>query len=830
VRFNLKDFQEWAVDELMSKLQTARYGASVKQPQAVVLSSPTGSGKTVIVTAMIERILRGHEGMPGDPHAVFLWLSDAPELNEQSKNNIEKSSDLIPTDRLVTIEHPFNFNRLAPGRVYFLNTQKLTATSLLTKSGDSQDRTIWEIIEETARAAPKSFYLIIDEAHRGMRDAHKAQAARTRAENVRLTIVQRFVKGEKSVGLSPIPLIVGISATPERFNAVLEGVGRARHPVSVEPEAVRKSGIIKDRIKLAVAEKGDQADWSMLADATRKWIRYSEEWAAYCAANAQTIVKPVLVVQVENGTDRIPTKTDLATCVKTIQDACGALPAPALAHCFEEDGDVPAGPIQLRKIDASKIQDDPDLRVVFFKTALTTGWDCPRAEVMMSFRKAVDSTMIAQLVGRMVRTPLAQRVDNEFLNSVSLALPHYNEAAVDAIVKKLQDAESASAAEVVKESEIETYRRDPNKADLFAALAKVPTYVVDRPRRIAESSRLVKLGRLLNRHTAIQGLGERTRRFVIDRLLEQRDRLRKDSEWAAQVEGKGKIHVKEFTVEYGEWKVGPEPESYLIPATDENVYALFERCAGILGEGLHESYANRTEFRGDINAARLELFCILQDNAALKRVQHGCEREFERLWREHKDEIDEMPPLMQAKFKELRRRGATIGEESMTPEENIETKKETPLWANHLYVNDRGKFGWNANSWERPVLEAEMARADFLGFLRNIPRKHWALCIPHGVEHHQPFYPDMLIFRRPKSKIVIDILEPHGDHYADHLSKAQGLARYAQNHGEGFGRIEMIRLAKGRLERLDMQDNKIRGKVLKATTAEQLKDLYAELG
>ena len=64
---------------------------------------------------------------------------------------------------------------------------------------------------------------------------------------------------------------------------------------------------------------------------------------------------------------------------------------------------------RLRKIDASKIQDDPDLRVVFFKTALTTGWDCPRAEVMMSFRKAVDGTMIAQLVGRVVRTPLSAR-------------------------------------------------------------------------------------------------------------------------------------------------------------------------------------------------------------------------------------------------------------------------------------------------------------------------------------------------------------------------------------------------------------------------------------
>ena len=52
MRFNLKDFQEWAVDELMNKLQTARYGASVKQPQAVVQgfqnSSTVRSGEFLI--------------------------------------------------------------------------------------------------------------------------------------------------------------------------------------------------------------------------------------------------------------------------------------------------------------------------------------------------------------------------------------------------------------------------------------------------------------------------------------------------------------------------------------------------------------------------------------------------------------------------------------------------------------------------------------------------------------------------------------------------------------------------------------------------------------
>jgi type III restriction enzyme len=831
VRFSLKDFQVTAADDLMAKLQTARDGAARKQPQAVVLSSPTGSGKTVIVIEMMERILRGHEGMAGDPNAIFLWLSDSPKLNEQSKNKIEEASDEIVADRLVPVDHPFNYERLVPGRVYFLNTQKLGASSLLVKAGDKQNWTIWQIVENTARAMPRSFYLIIDEAHRGMLDAGKSQAARTKAENNRLTIVQKFVKGDKAVGLSPVPLIVGISATPDRFYAVLRDSGRTQHPVTVEPEQVRGSGLIKDRIKLAVAEKGDQADWSMLAEAGRKWVSYGQEWASYCKDNHIPAIEPVLVVQVENGTDSLVTKTDLATCVNVLQKACGTFPSGALANCFENDGDFPAGAIHLLKIDLSRIQDDPDLRVVFFKTALTTGWDCPRAEVMMSFRKAVDDTLIAQLVGRMVRTPLARRVEtNEFLNSVSLSLPHYDEKAVDDIIKKLQDPAEGGAGEVVKEKEMALYRRAEDKADLFAALAKVPTYVVDRPRRICNSSRLIKLARLLTRNTAAQELQERARRFVIESLLEQRQRLAKDPEWVARVENLEKVPVKEFTIEYGEWKLGIEPVSYFIQATDENIYAWFQRCSGILGEGLHESYANRTEFRGDINTARLELVCILQDEKALKLVQQTCEREFDRLWREHKDDIEDLLPLIQEKFKELRRRGGSAAPESMTVVDAIEIRNETPHWEHHLFVSSKGKFGWNADSWEKPVLEREMERSGFSGFLRNMSRKPWALCIPYGSENDQALFPDLLVFHRRKGKVSIDILDPHGDHLADHLIKAQGLARYAKQHGEHFGRIEMIRLVKGKPERLDMQDEKIRGKVLKFTTVEQLKDLYEEFG
>ena len=60
----------------------------------------------------------------------------------------------------------------------------------------------------------------------------------------------------------------------------------------------------------------------------------------------------------------------------------------------------------------------PTIRVVLAKEAISTGWDCPRAEVLYSERPASDATHIAQVIGRMVRQPLAHRIaTDDALNS-----------------------------------------------------------------------------------------------------------------------------------------------------------------------------------------------------------------------------------------------------------------------------------------------------------------------------------------------------------------------------------------------------------------------------
>jgi type III restriction enzyme len=79
MKIPLFDFQEAALAELREKVLIARSHASANNPQAIAFSAPTGSGKTIMMTALFENILFGEAGFPAQSDAVLLWISDMPD-------------------------------------------------------------------------------------------------------------------------------------------------------------------------------------------------------------------------------------------------------------------------------------------------------------------------------------------------------------------------------------------------------------------------------------------------------------------------------------------------------------------------------------------------------------------------------------------------------------------------------------------------------------------------------------------------------------------------------------------------------------------------------
>jgi len=832
MNIELKGFQSTAVDELLKSVRRARRDAADGETQAIVLSSPTGSGKTVTITALMERIYEGDDAFPSDREAVFLWVSDSPELNSQSYDKILKQSSTFPKSRLVKVEAPFSQERFEAGKIYFLNTQKLGKDSLLTKTGDGRDYTIWQTIQNTANAKPASFYIILDEAHRGMSENKREREQAN-------SLVQRIIKGYPEVGLQPVKLIIGMSATPERFNRLIEGTGRTKREYLIDPEAVRNSGLLKDEILLSYPDEKQPSDWSLLEAAVRRWMDFNKGWGKYCTSqDIENIVKPVLVIQVEDGSGKTLSHTDLNQLVQIVERVTGRLPENAWAHSFQEDNDIEAGGQRIRKLDASKIEEDPFVQIVLFKMSLSTGWDCPRAEVMMSFRKANDHTSIAQLVGRMVRTPLARSVEGqEFLNTVSLYLPHYDRDGLKSILEKLKnpDADTGIGVTVTDENEYVALPRAWGKEELFDVLATLPTYRIDKQEKTSNVKRLIRLARQMTMFDDIDAEAlPNAKSLIVQVLDEELDRLRKNKDFIGNITANQEIEIREVAVQYGDWVEIPEGKKIKVKATPENIEDLFNQCGRILGEGLHMTFWKAKRDRQNPYRRQLELYGVLQEQETIVKLERVCGKALKDLFERRRISIGKLPSSKQEEYRRIfYRMQKEPAAESLVPSMDYPGRKTGTRLEKHLYTNDKGLFfeNFDASSWEDTILAEELKKAEVVGWLRNLPRKDWSLCIPYDEGGTiKPVYPDFIIFRKFKNKIVVDILDPHTSAFSDAVFKAKGLAAYAKAQGSKFGRIELINKVGGRFYRLDMNNEKIRGKVSALTDVVQLNRLFEEEG
>ena len=752
----------------------------------------------------------------------------------------------------MVVQNTFNAEAFTPGKVYFLNTQKLGRNSLLTRGHDAYEDaaargedtlpemrpdgrtfTIWDTIRNTIEDPDLTLYLVLDEAHRGMGSGGRA------ARDARSTIVKRLINGDGTV--PPVPVVWGISATVERFKtAMADADGRGTLPdVEVDTTQVQESGLLKDTIVLEIPDEVGQFETVLVRRGTEKLRRASEAWTAYAEEQDTESVAPLMVLQVPNK----PNPDDIGQALATVFETWPELPTDAVAHVLGDHSTQTFGSFTVPHISPERVQESTWVRILIAKDAISTGWDCPRAEVMVSFRPAKDRTHITQLLGRMVRTPLARRIPGkEALNAVDCLLPFFDTKNVTAVADALMHGRSddrTNDAPPVRRVLVNPIEVTPNPGipnEVWAKLLSLPSQSL--PQRTARPvKRLTALAHELAADGLVPDAGKAAH-AELHRVLDGAQARYAPEITAARtavltVEGKSLVaDIPTRTATFDEF----------VAAADQVVIEdAYRRAARSLSPDVARTYAEHLADRSDDDdpvEALLEAHATVAALGLVPEVKDYLESEAdtlaERWLSEHRVAIKGLTDERQEVYRQLR--------EMSTEPQDLDLAKPTgwlvktaerkgdevtplPVHRMHLLADEHGGFPVDANDWETEVLDRELDRRELLGWYRNPSRSSQdslAMAYEAG-GRTRTVRPDFVFFTEADDgSVAASIVDPHSHHLADALPKLRGLARYAEARGEHYQRIDAVTKVGDTFRVLDLTEPSVRAAVADASDATSL--------
>lgn len=767
MEYTLRPYQE---DAAAKVVKGVREGMANPGEAVTTLSAPTGAGKTIIAAAAIEELLIA------DPELAILWVSMMPELNQQTADKFERASDFLRSRLAIIDADPrYDVPVLPGGQVYFLNPQKLGRGATSYRAGDRREHDLWDTLNNTVRMLGGRLVVFIDEAHYGT----------GRNANGDGTYLSQFLNGTGR-GKRPAPVVVGISATPDRFDKALMGRESKRY-VSVDINDVRLSGLVKDHLLLAHPTEEIAADVTLLQEATRQRSRMAKLWQAYADENDAPSVEPILMVQLPASVqDRTA-----ADWIDAIREADATLTEHEVVHALESHGVETFGSHNVRWLEPSRIQESPSVRVVLFKEALTTGWDCPRAEVLISLRRSSDDVTITQLIGRAVRTPLAQRVvgDDE-LNSVRVYLPHFDEQSVSRVIQRLRDGDDAIATDTIA-NPVSLVRNPAVPSEVWDAFRDFPTWT--RPVKTARNTtaRLLSAGMVLAQHEIVPDALTRAQSRIVDVLLSHR------AAHHGYIDEKVKAFEEvDFITRSIDWLGGQEigaADSSLAIAT-RNIIDLYKIAKRRMPDASAEWLWKRVVANGeDPSLARLVVAAIAQQPDTNTVVEDAARSMLGTWKQEHLAALARIGGNAQEEFLSVFTESSRSEEIAIVEPQPTSVAWSTVTWEKHLLAADVGQqtpaglYPFDPkNSWELRVLNAEVKRSDTIGWYRNPTGGRSAVAVPYGnIGAQRVLYPDFLIFTRgADGSIQTAIVDPHRPDLGDTIEKWSALGEFAAAHPE----------------------------------------------
>ena len=354
IAIDLFDFQEKAVIKLLDIVTDSR------SKQTITVKSPTGSGKTIILLDFVEEYLTKINS-----RTAFIWLCPGKgDLEEQSRQKMRKFAPHRHTQNLFdSLQNGFEAESTT-----FINWE------LVTKKGntsirDSERKNLFDRIADAHRAGIE-FIVIIDEEHSN--NTAKAK-----------TIIDAFSAKN----------IIRVSAT---------AIENKRYEYfEIDEVDVIGEGLITKALYVNEGladgmEVADDYDCLLdLADSKRKDIaaRYKELGKA---------IRPLVLIQFPNG------QPETIRAVEKKLESMGYTYDNGMVSIWmsEDKRDLPDN---LTENDATPV-------FLLMKQAISTGWDCPRAKILVKLREGMSESFEIQTIGRIRRMPEAKHYEDDLLD------------------------------------------------------------------------------------------------------------------------------------------------------------------------------------------------------------------------------------------------------------------------------------------------------------------------------------------------------------------------------------------------------------------------------
>lgn len=374
--YTLKNYQRDAVDELKGYIEL---GFRSKNRKEVVFKAPTGSGKTFMAASLFEELAGEHS----DINFCILWACPGKgELHKQSHDAVKTYLGGNPVCSL--LEEDFFGSRkfIKNKEIVFINWEKLIQKDKGTGAWannlmkDQEGMNFIDVIDQTKKNGTK-VVLVVDESHIG-------SSAKARIQEFINTII--------------IPsILLEMSATP--LNDHID--------VEVNPEDVIKEGMIKEDVivneGIKKEDKSLEEKDSELLILEKGFAKREEIEKKYAELNIN--VNPLVLIQIPNVDEGEAKKLVIKDFLreKGITEANGKLKL----WCDNHD-----------PFDKKEIRKNNDItEYLIFKTAVATGWDCPRAHILVKFREGKSETFETQTIGRILRTAEAKSYDDPLLDN-----------------------------------------------------------------------------------------------------------------------------------------------------------------------------------------------------------------------------------------------------------------------------------------------------------------------------------------------------------------------------------------------------------------------------